>query len=74
MISVGATKILLFAAKRRDIYNMCKEFEKGDLEPNFNKGGGKEYLIVREAIKRVNSQVPTFASCFQTIRFSLILL
>lgn len=52
----GATKILLFAAKRRNIYNLCKEFEKGDLKPNYKRGGDMEFVIVKEAIKRVNSQ------------------
>lgn len=60
MFFAGATKILLFTAKRRSIYNLCKEFEKGDLRPNFRRGGEKEVFIVKDAIKRVNSQVRVY--------------
>lgn len=54
---LGTTKILLFTAKRRNIYNLCKAFEEGDLRPNFNRGGQEEFNIVQKAIKRVNGQV-----------------
>lgn len=53
----GFVKILVFAAKRKQIWSMCQTFESGKMVPDPKRGGNVEYSYVKDAIKLVNFQV-----------------
>lgn len=55
--SLGVIKVSMFFRKRRQIYDMCKSFERGRLAPNAKRGGMVEYDYVKAANRDMKIQV-----------------
>lgn len=62
--SKGFVKILVFAAKRKQIWSMCQTFESGKMVPDLKRGGDVEFHYVKDAIKLVNFQAGSVIHLF----------